>query len=141
MKFKGRCGIIMWVTSILFLASTLFFISQKSIFDSPVGYRVLVITFGLSTVFLLSFVVRNYIVVSDSQIKVCLGPTTTVLEITSIVSMKKVTNYVASSGASTRRIEIIFIRDNFRKEIYVSPKDEDRFMQIVCEYNQDVKIY
>ena len=141
MKFKGRCGIIMWVTSILFLASTLLFISQKSIFDSPVGYWVLVIIFGLSTVFLLSFVARNYIVVSDSQIKVCLGPTTTVLEMTSIVSMKKVTNFVASSGASTRRIEIIFIRDNFRKEIYVSPKDEGRFMQIVCEYNQDVKIY
>ncbi len=49
--------------------------------------------------------------------------------------------FVASSGASTRRIKIIFIKDKFKKEIYISPKDEDKFMQIVCDYNQDVKIY
>lgn len=104
MKFKGRCGIIMWVTSVLFLASTIFFVSQKSIFDSPGSYWVLVIVFGLSTVFLLSFVVRNYIVVSDREIKICLGPITTILDMASIVSMKKVTNFVGSSGASARRI-------------------------------------
>ncbi len=138
MKFKGRCGIIVWATSILLLVSTLFVISQRSIFDSPVGYWVLVIILGFSTISLLSFVARNYIVVSDSQIKVCLGPTTTILQMMSIVSMKKVTNFVASSGASTKRIEIIFMRDNFRRIIYISPKDEERFMQIVCKYNQDV---
>lgn len=104
MKFKGRCGIIMWVTSVLFLASTIFFVNQKSIFDSPGSYWVLVIVFGLSTVFLLSFVVRNYIVVSDREIKICLGPITTILDMASIVSMKKVTNFVASSGASAKRI-------------------------------------
>lgn len=141
MRLKGRCGIIMWLTSVLFLASTIFFVSQKGVFDSLGGYWALVIIFGLSTAFVFSFMVRNYVVVSDREIKICLGFTTTILEIASIVSMKKVTNVVASSAASAKRIEIVFIKDNLERNIYISLKDNDKFMRMVCEYNENVKVH
>jgi len=141
MRFNSRCGVVMWVTSLLLLAVTVFFITQYSMFDSLVGYLALVLIMAVSTILTFTFVLRNYIIVTENQVKVCFGITTSVIDIPAIFSLKKVTSAVASSSASLRRIEIKFNKNNSKREIYVSPKDEDNFIQTVCSYNQNVKVF
>lgn len=129
------------VVLIIVLASAGFFGSLINDFDSPVGYWIMMAIHAVVIVVIVWFMARNYILVDDSNVKVCFGPTNSVVEIASIVSMKKVFNVVASSGASAHRIEITFKKGNERKLIYISPKDQDGFIETVSGKNPDIKVF
>lgn len=137
MKMKARSGIIIWCTAAALLAGTAAFAATFNEFDSIVGYFLILIIFAASAAMTVSFVLRNYLLVTEQEIKVCFGMTTTVLKMGSVISLKKVTNLTASASASAKRIEI----RHTGGIIYVSPKDEEKFIQTVCSYNPKVKVY
>ncbi len=140
MKFKGRAGNIIWVTSILLLAGAFFAALQYNEFDSFGGYLTMVIIMGAAALLTFSFILRNYIMVSEQTITVCFGMTTSRIPVASVVSLKKTKSIIASSSASVKRIEVAFIYRNCRREIFISPKDEDGFLKQVCSYNPNIKV-
>ena len=137
MKMKARSGIIIWCTVMALLAGTVAFATMFNEFDSIGSYLSVLIILAASTTVTVAFVSRNYLFVTEQEIKVCFGMTTTVLKMASVKSLKKVTNLTASASASAKRIEIQYVGGI----IYVSPKDEDKFIQTVCSYNPKVKVY
>lgn len=141
MKFKGKCGIVLWLTLVFVLGCAACFVSQKNGFDSQAVFWILIVIYAAISIILVLFMVRNYIIVTDDEIKICLGFSTTALKTASIVSMRKVINFVASGGASAKRIEVIFTRDGDRNLIYISPKEADSFIELVCGYNQNIKVH
>lgn len=140
MKLKGRSGIIIWIMALALLAGTVIFASMYREFDSIGGYLLIVIIMAASSALFASFILRNFILVTENTITVCFGITTTVIETASVTSLKKVTSLMASASASAKRIEIRYA-DGIRKDfIHVSPKDEEAFIQAVCTYNPKVSV-
>ena len=135
MKMKARSGIIIWCIVIALFAGTAAFAATFKEFDSIGGYLLVLIILAASTALTASFVVRNYLFVTEQEIRVCFGMTTTVLKMASISSLKKVTTLTASASASVKRIEIRYDGGI----IYVSPKDEDKFIQTVCSYHPELR--
>lgn len=140
MRFKGRVGCAIWITSILLLVGTVFTVSQYSAFDGIGGYLTIVIILGVSTLLTFSFILRNYIMVSDDTITVCFGFTTSTIPIDSVTSMKKTTSCIASSSASIKRIEVAYNYKNCGRVIFISPKEEDAFISQVRIHNSNIKI-
>lgn len=134
MKMKARRGIFIVVTAIALLAGTAAFATTYNEFDGIGSYLLILIILAASTAMTASFVIRNYLLVTEQEIKVCFGMTTTVLKMESIISLKKVVNLTASASASAKRIEICYAGG----VIFVSPKDEDKFIQTVCAFNPKV---
>lgn len=135
MKIKGRSGVIIWITTLSLSFSTVVFVTKYNDFDNFINYLLIFIFMVACTIVIASFIFRNYLIVTKQTITICFGITTTVLSIESIKSLKKVKNFIASSSASINRIEIEYI-DGI---IYVSPKDEDNFINVVCSYNPKTK--
>lgn len=138
MKMKAKSGIIIWVTTLALLAGTVVFAATYNEFNRIGSYLLILLILAASTAMAASFILRNYLIVTEQTITVCFGMTTTVLETVSVTSLKKVRNMTASSSASTRRIEIQYA--NGANVIYVSPKDEETFIQTVCSYNPKVTV-
>lgn len=141
MKFKGKNGFIMWFTLALVLGFAVWFWSIKSGFDSQSGFWGLMIIFAAVAAVIIWFMVRNYITVTDTEIRVSFGMTNAVVEIASVVSMKKIYNLVASSGASVQRIEIVYWKDGKHKVMYISPADRDGFINVVCGKNPEIRVH
>lgn len=135
-KYEGKVGIFIWVITLALLAGTAAFAAKYDEFDSIGGYLLILVVMAGSAAATASFILRNYLLVTEQTITVCFGMTTTVLETASVTSLKKVTNLMASASASAKRIEI----RAKGKVLYVSPKDEDAFIQTVCAYNPKVKV-
>lgn len=135
MKMKAKSGIIIWITALALLAGTVVVAAMYSKFEGLGGYLAVLIIMAASTALTASFILRNYILVTEQTIKVCFGMTTTVLKIASVKSIKKVKNLIASASASVKRIEIQYTGG----VIYVSPIDGDKFIQTVCSYNPKIK--
>lgn len=87
MKFKGKSGIVLWLTFVFVLGCATCFVSQKNGFDSQAVFWILIVIYAAISIILVLFMVRNYIIVTDDEIKICLGFSTTVLKTASIVSM------------------------------------------------------
>ena len=135
-KFEARSGIVIWLTTLAIFAFTIAFATMYNEFDSVGSYLLILIILIVSGVMTASFIIRNYILVTEKTITICFGMTTTILNIESLISLKKMTSFIASASASTKRIEIQYSGG----VIYVSPKDEEKFIQTVCFYNPNVKI-
>ena len=140
MKMKARSGIIIWITALAMLAGTVAFAAAYNEFDGIVSYLLILAVMSVSTVVTGSFILRNHLLVTEQTITVCFGMTTTVFETASVTSMKKVTNLIASSSASAKRIEIRYVKGAEKKVIYVSPKDEQTFIQTLCSYNPKINV-
>ncbi len=136
MKMKGKTGIFIWILALALLAGTAAFAAKYDEFDSIGGYLLILVVMAGSAAATVSFILRNYLLVTEQTITVCFGMTTTVLETEAVTSLKRVTNWMASASASAKRIEI----RAKGKVLYVSPKDEDAFIQAVCSYNPKVKV-
>lgn len=134
MKMKARLGIFVGVTAIAMLVGTVAFTTTYNEFDSIVSYLLIFFILAAATAMTTSFAIRNYLLVTEQEIKVCFGMTTTVLKMESIISLKKVVNLTASASSSAKRIEIRYDGG----VIFVSPKDEDKFIQTVCAFNPKV---
>ena len=139
MKMKARSGIVIWVTAFALLAGTVVCAAMYNKFDGIVLYLLILMILATSTIMAASFILRNYLLVAEQTITVCFGMTTTVLKTASVTSLKKVTSLMASASASAKRIEIRYVGG--AGVIYVSPQDEDKFIQTVCSYNPNVKVY
>lgn len=139
MKIKARSGMIIWITTLALLVVTIAFATMYNEFEHIGSYLLILIIMAASTVMTASFIARNYLLVTDQTIKVCFGMTTTVLDTASVKSLKKVKNLIASASASSKRIEIQYAGE--AGIIYVSPKDEDKFIQTVCSNNPAVRVY
>lgn len=139
MKIKARSGMIIWITTLALLVVTIAFATMYNEFEHIGSYLLILIIMAASTVMTASFIARNYLLVTDQTIKVCFGMTTTVLDTASVKSLKKVKNLIASASASSKRIEIQYAGET--GIIYVSPKDEDKFIQTVCSNNPAVRVY
>ncbi len=100
----------------------------------------IIIILGVSTLLTFSFILRNYIMVSDDTITVCFGFTTSTIPIDSVTSMKKTTSCIASSSASIKRIEVAYNYKNCGRVIFISPKEEDAFISQVRIHNSNIKI-
>lgn len=140
MKMKAKSGIIIWVTTLVLLAATVAIAVMYNDFDGIASYLLVLIIMAASTIMTASFIMRNYLIVNEQTIKVCFGMTTTVLEIASVTSLKKVISLTASASASVKRIEIQYAGGGEKKHIYVSPKDEAAFIQAVGSANPKVKV-
>ena len=136
MKIKARTGIIIWITAVALLAGTVAIAAMYNEFDGIGSYLTILLIMMAATAATVSFVLRNYIIVTEQMIKVCFGMTTTVLETSSVMSLKKVTNLMASASTSAKRIEVRYAGGI----IYVSPKDEEVFIRAICSYNAKVKV-
>lgn len=134
MKIKARSGIVIWLTTFVLLFVTIMFSTMYSQFSGIVSYLLILIIMLISTLLCASFIVRNYLIVTEKTITICFGITTTILDIASLTSLKKVTNFMASASSSIKRIEIQYDGGI----IYVSPKDEDKFIDLVCSYNPKI---
>lgn len=141
MKMKARSGIIIWITALALLAATVAIAAMYNDFDGIGGYLMIVIIMAASTIMTASFILRNYLIVTEQSIKVCFGMTTTVLEVASLKSLKKVKNLTASASACVRRIEVQYVSGGENRLIYISPKDEAAFIQTVCSYNPNIKVF
>ncbi len=130
---------IIRITALALLAGTAASAAAYKEFDGIAGYLLIVTVMAGSAAMTASFVLRNYLLVTEQTITVCFGMTTTVLEISSVTSLKKVTNLIASSSASAKRIEIQYVSGVEKKIIYVSPRDEDTFIQTVRSYNPKIQ--
>ncbi len=139
MKIKARSGMIIWITTLALLVVTIAFATMYNEFEHIGSYLLILIIMSASTVMTASFIARNYLLVTDQTIKVCFGMTTTVLDTASVKSLKKVKNLIASASSSSKRIEIQYAGET--GIIYVSPKDEDKFIQTVCSNNPAVRVY
>lgn len=137
MKFRGKSNSIIWLLSAAMLAATVYFASQRSEFANSWSYWVTAAGFGITAALILSFAVRNYIIVSGRRIRICLGPITVTVPTGAIQSMVPVTNFIALPGAPAKRIEIVYMKDGLKRVIFVSPRDEDGFMEAVCSQEQD----
>ncbi len=82
---------------------------------------------------------RNHVTVTE--IRVALGPTNTSVALRDVVSMKKVVNFVAASGASAKRIKLVYMKNGAREVLYLSPADRDGFIRAVLEKNPDITVY
>ncbi|MCH5341416.1 MAG: PH domain-containing protein [Acetatifactor sp.] len=141
MRFKGKNGFIMWFLLVFVLGCAGYFWSIKGGFDSQIGFWGIIIMHAAVVAVIIWFMVRNYITVTDTEIRVSLGMTNLVVEIASVISMKKVFNLVASSGASAQRIEIAYWKDSNRKIVYISPVDQDGFIDAVCGKKPEIRVY
>lgn len=138
MRFKGRSGITVWITSLLLLAATVFLVFQRGAFDSPAGYWILLVVMLAVTLLTWGFILRNHILVTEKEVRVCFGVTTTVLETASVVSLKRKRGILASASASSRRIEVRYRQGNCIGFLYISPKEEEKFIQAVRGFQPDV---
>ena len=141
MKFRGKNGFVMWFTLVLVVTLGAGMLILLGSAGNSVAFGAMLVVFALITIIIAWIMIRNCIYVENGEIKVCLGMTTSVVAISSIISMKKVVNAVASSGTSLDRIEIAFMKDNKRNLIYVSPKDKDGFIKAVRDFKPEIKIY
>lgn len=141
MKFRGKNGFVMWFTLVFVVSIGAGLLIRLGPEEDPVAFWVMLVVFVLIIAFVGWFMIRNCIYVESGEIKVCLGMTTSVVDISNIVSMKKVINAIASSGTSLDRIEIVFVKGKERKVIYVSPKDKKGFIDEVCKYNPEIAVY
>lgn len=140
MKFKGKNGLILWLTLLLVLGVAGWFWTLKSEFGSPVMFWCFMVLYALIAAVIASFLARNTVAVTESEIVVCLGPTNTSVEIASVVSMKKTASFLASSGASAKRVEIVYRKNGGQRLLYVSPVDRDGFIRAVKEKNPEIKV-
>lgn len=131
----------MWLTLALVLGFAVWFWSLRSGFDSQTGFWGFMLMIAVAAAMLIWFMARNRITVTDTEIRVSLGPTNTAVEIASVVSMKKVNNPVASSGTSVRRIEIVYRKDGRQGVMYISPADRDGFINAVRGKNPEIRVY
>nr|MCR5829468.1 hypothetical protein [Lachnospiraceae bacterium] len=105
MTFKGRSAILIWIVALILAVCEVFFFLFKDEFN-PVLFWILVIGFGVILVFTLMFEIRNKIVVTEDTVKICFGLTTTTISVSTIMSLKKTINAIASDSGSLRRVEI-----------------------------------
>ncbi len=141
MKFKGKNGVIVWLTLLLVLGFAVWFWTLRAEFESAAAFWALMVIFAAIAALIVSFLARNHITVTDTHITAALGPTRAVVEIASIVSMKKVTSLLASSAASSQRVEILYRRRGAPHLLYVSPQDRDAFIAAVLTKNPNIQIY
>lgn len=137
MKIKSRSGILIWITAIATIVATVITAVKYSEFDGIGSWLLLLIILAASAAMTSSFIMRNYIFVTEQTITVCFGMTTTVLKTATVTSMRKVKSLIASSSASVKRIEIRYGGG----VIYVSPKDEDAFIKTVFSYNPNIEVF
>lgn len=141
MKFKGKNGPILWLTLLLILCAAVWFWTLKREFESPLIFWCFMGLYALIAAVIVSFLARNTVAVTESEIKVSLGPTNTTVDIASVVSMKKTVSFLASSGASAKRVEIVYRKNGGQRLLYVSPADRDGFIRAVREKNPEIKVY
>ncbi len=139
MKFKGKIGVIMWTT---FALVTFMLVGLCTILDysNPGEFIPIIIMSAAIIGFVLWFLVRNYYVLTEDTIKICLGPTTSNLKINSICSVKKVISFIASGAGSAVRLEIVYYKGSVTEKAYISPQREDEFIAKLCEYNKYIKV-
>lgn len=141
MRFKCKNGLILWLTLLLDLGIAGWFWSLKGEFDSPLIFRCFMALYALIAALIISFLARNAVTVTENKIVVRFGPTNTSVNIASVVSMKKAVSFLASSGASAKRVEIVYRKNGGQRLLYVSPVDRDGFIRAVMEKNPEVKVY
>lgn len=140
MKYSGKIGAIMWIVIIL-VEGVLGGLCAIPDYSNPAEYVPLISLYVIVTAFVLWFFVRNYYILTEDMIKVCLGPSTTKVMVDSISSVKKVNSVIASGAGSTRRIEISYNDGRRQAKTYISPKNEDDFIARLCGYNTSIKVF
>lgn len=141
MNFKGKNGPFLWLTLLLVLGAAGWFWSLKREFESPPLFWCFMALYALIAAFIISFLARNTVTVTEREIVVRFGPTNTSVDIGSVVSMKKAVSFLASSGGSVKRVEIVYRKNGGQRLLYVSPIDRDGFIRAVKEKNPEIKVY
>lgn len=141
MKFKGKNGPVLWLALLLDFGIAGWFWTLKGEFETPLIFWCFMALYALIAAVIVSFMSRNTVTVTESEIRVSLGPTNAWVDIASVVSMKKAVSFLASSGASAKRVEIVYRKKGGQRLLYVSPADRDGFIRAVKEKNPEIKVY
>ena len=139
MTFKGRSAILIWIVALILVVCEVFFFLFKDEFN-PVLFWILVIGFGVILVFTLMFEIRNKIVVTEDTLKICFGLTTTTISVSTIMSLKKTINAIASDSGSLRRVEIGYVNERGIRKVYCATRSEDEFIKLLIGYNPKIKV-
>lgn len=139
MKYQGRRGVILWAAAGLVLAMAVMFVCMLP-GDSAAGRWITVIVCVLISALVLSFLIRNHVILTRDELRVCLGPTTTKVPVSAVVSVRRVTSCTAAVAGSSKRLEIGFRTGSVTDTLQLAVQDEDGFIRALCGYNQAVRV-
>jgi hypothetical protein len=128
-------GIIIWGTMAFMVCSFLFqYSGQKGV----AGYIVGILINGVLLAFFSWLWFGTHYEIGEEFLKIVSGPIRMKVEIQKITSVKRTRNPLSSPALSTDRLEIKYGKWDF---VLNSPKNEERFCEILLEKNPQIMIH
>lgn len=137
MRFYSKKGIfigtILWGT-VFFLIGSFFFLPGGP--EGKGGTIAAVLICGLTSAFIIWLWFGTYYEIREGELKVVAGPFRWKIDIMEIKSIRKTRNPLSSAALTLDRLEILYGKWGM---VLISPKNEEKFCEIISEKNPKVE--
>ncbi len=138
MKLKGKVDFWFYLIILWFIYCSIDLIME--IETISVGTIFSSLTMILMTLFFLSFVLRNYILIKEDKAIIALSVFTTEITISEITSIENVTGFLKFASGYAVSFDRILIKYKKYGQIIIATKDKQGFAEKIKEINPNVQM-